>query len=64
MHCSSGILNWALPPGWTYRRGTESCISTGWSTTDLVREEAESIALQAHGVKKVVNSLGVTNAGR
>ncbi len=32
--------------------------------TDLVREEAESIALQAHGVKKVVNSLGVTNAGR
>jgi osmotically-inducible protein OsmY len=32
--------------------------------TDLVREEAQSIASQAHGVKKVVNSLGVTNAGR
>jgi osmotically-inducible protein OsmY len=30
--------------------------------TDLVREEAESITLQARGVKKVVNSLGVTNA--
>jgi osmotically-inducible protein OsmY len=30
--------------------------------TDLVREEAESIALQGRGVKKVVNSLGVTNA--
>jgi len=32
--------------------------------TDLVREEAESIASQARGVKKVVNSLGVTNSGR
>ena len=32
--------------------------------TDLVRQEAESIALKVHGVKKVVNSLGVTNAGR
>jgi len=30
--------------------------------TDLVREEAESIALQGRGVKNVVNSLGVTNA--
>jgi osmotically-inducible protein OsmY len=36
----------------------------GSVNTDLVREAAESIALQAHGVKKVVNSLGVTNAGR
>jgi osmotically-inducible protein OsmY len=36
----------------------------GVVTTDLVREQAEAIALQAHGVKKVVNSLGVTNAGR
>lgn len=32
--------------------------------TDLVRDEAQSIAAQAHGVKKVVNSLGVSNAGR
>ena len=32
--------------------------------TDLVRQEAQAIALQAHGVRKVVNSLGVTNAGR
>ena len=32
--------------------------------TDLVREEVESIAMQAVGVKKVVNSLGITNAGR
>ncbi|HEY2466127.1 MAG TPA: BON domain-containing protein [Steroidobacteraceae bacterium] len=32
--------------------------------TDLVREQAESIALQARGVKKIVNSLGVTNGGR
>ncbi len=36
----------------------------GMVNTDLVREEAESIALQAPGVKKVVNSLGLTNAGR
>lgn len=36
----------------------------GVVNTDLVREAAESIALQAHGVKKVVNSLGVTNAER
>ena len=36
----------------------------GLVATDLVREEAESIALQAPHVKKVVNSLGVTNAGR
>jgi osmotically-inducible protein OsmY len=36
----------------------------GIVNTDLVREAAESIALQAHGVKMVVNSLGVTNAGR
>jgi osmotically-inducible protein OsmY len=32
--------------------------------TDLVRDEAQSIAAQAHGVKKVVNSIGVSNAGR
>ena len=36
----------------------------GLVNTDLVRDQAESIALQARGVKKVVNSLGVTNAGR
>jgi osmotically-inducible protein OsmY len=36
----------------------------GVVATDLVREEAESIALKAPGVKKVVNSLGVTNGGR
>jgi len=36
----------------------------GVVTTDLVREQAESIALQARGVNKVVNSLGVTNDGR
>lgn len=34
----------------------------GVVNTDLVREAAESIALQAHGVRKVVNSLGVTNS--
>lgn len=36
----------------------------GVVNTDLVREQAESIALQAPGVKKVVNSLGLTNADR
>jgi osmotically-inducible protein OsmY len=36
----------------------------GVVSTDLVRDEAESIALQAHGVKKVVNSIGITNAER
>jgi osmotically-inducible protein OsmY len=32
--------------------------------TDLMREEAEEIALQAPHVKKVVNSIGVLNAGK
>ena len=32
--------------------------------TDLMREQAEQIALQAPHVKKVVNSLGVQNAGK
>ena len=32
--------------------------------TDLMREEAEQIALQAPNVKKVVNSIGVQNAGK
>lgn len=36
----------------------------GVVVTDLVRDEAQSIAAQAHGVRKVVNSLGVSNAGR
>ena len=32
--------------------------------TDPLREEAESIAMQAPHVKKVVNSIGVQNAGK
>jgi osmotically-inducible protein OsmY len=36
----------------------------GIVNTDLVREEAESIAMQARGVKSVVNSLGVTSGER
>jgi osmotically-inducible protein OsmY len=32
--------------------------------TDLMREQAEEIALQAAHVKKVVNSIGVLNAGK
>ena len=36
----------------------------GVVNTDLVRDQAESIALLAPGAKKVVNSLGVTNDGR
>jgi osmotically-inducible protein OsmY len=32
--------------------------------TDLMREQAEEIALQAPHVKKVVNSIGVQNAGK
>ena len=32
--------------------------------TDLMREDAEQIARQAPHVKKVVNSLGVLNAGK
>jgi osmotically-inducible protein OsmY len=32
--------------------------------TDLMRQEAEEIALQAPHVKKVVNSIGVLNAGK
>jgi osmotically-inducible protein OsmY len=36
----------------------------GVVNTDLVREEAKAIALQARGVKSVVNSLGVTSGER
>jgi osmotically-inducible protein OsmY len=36
----------------------------GVVNTDLVRDQAESVAAQVRGVKKVVNSLGVTNGGR
>lgn len=36
----------------------------GVVNTDLVREEAGSIAMQARGVKSVVNSLGVTSGER
>jgi osmotically-inducible protein OsmY len=36
----------------------------GLVDTDLMREEAEQIALQAPHVKKVVNSIGVINAGK
>lgn len=32
--------------------------------TDLMREQAEQLALQAPHVKKVVNSIGVQNAGK
>ena len=32
--------------------------------TDVMRQEAEEIALQAPHVKKVVNSIGVLNAGK
>jgi osmotically-inducible protein OsmY len=32
--------------------------------TDLMRQEAEEIAMQAPHAKKVVNSIGVLNAGR
>jgi osmotically-inducible protein OsmY len=32
--------------------------------TDLMRQEADEIALQAPHVKKVVNSIGVLNAGK
>ena len=32
--------------------------------TDLMREEAGEIALQAPHVKKVVNSIGIQNAGK
>jgi len=32
--------------------------------TDLMRQEVQEIALQAPHVKRVVNSLGVQNAGK
>jgi osmotically-inducible protein OsmY len=32
--------------------------------TDLMRTEAQEIAMQAPNVKKVVNSIGVQNAGK
>lgn len=52
----SGLLSVKTLDGVVYLNGVV--------VTDLVRDEAQSIAAQAHGVKKVVNSLGVTNAGR
>jgi osmotically-inducible protein OsmY len=52
----SGLLSVQTLDGVVYLYGVVN--------TDLVREQAESIALQARGVKKVVNSLGVTNDGR
>jgi osmotically-inducible protein OsmY len=36
----------------------------GLVDTDLMREQAEQIARQAPHVKKVVNSIGVINAGK
>jgi osmotically-inducible protein OsmY len=52
----SGLLSVQTLDGVVYLYGVVN--------TDLVREWAESIALQARGVRKVVNSLGVSNAGR
>jgi osmotically-inducible protein OsmY len=52
----SGLLNVQTLDGVVYLYGVVD--------TDLVREEAESIASQARGVKKVVNSLGENNGGR
>ncbi len=51
-----GLLNVKTLDGVVYLDGVVN--------TDLVRQEAQDLALQAHGVRKVVNSLGVTNAGR
>lgn len=52
----SGLLSVKTLDGVVYLYGVVN--------TDLVRDQAQSIALQATGVKKVVNSLGVTNDGR
>jgi osmotically-inducible protein OsmY len=52
----SGLLSVKTLDGVVYLYGVVN--------TDLVREDAQSIAMQARGVRKVVNSLGVTNGGR
>jgi osmotically-inducible protein OsmY len=52
----SGLLSVQTLDGVVYLYGVVN--------TDLVRQQAEDIALQARHVKKVVNSLGESNGGR
>jgi osmotically-inducible protein OsmY len=55
----------AAPPGMVSVQTLDGVVYLyGVVDTDLMRLEAESIALQAPHVKKVVNSIGVLNAGK
>jgi osmotically-inducible protein OsmY len=55
----------AAPPGTVSVQTLDGVVYLyGVVDTDLMRQEAEGIALQAPHVKKVVNSIGVLNAGK
>ena len=55
----------AAPPGAVNVQTLDGVVYLyGVVDTDLMREQAGEIALQAPHVKKVVNSLGVQNAGK
>lgn len=55
----------AAPPGTVSVQTLDGVVYLyGVVDTDLMRTEAEGIALQAPHVKKVVNSIGVLNAGK
>jgi osmotically-inducible protein OsmY len=55
----------AAPPGTVSVQTLDGVVYLyGVVDTDLMRQEAERIALQAPNVKKVVNSIGVLNAGK
>jgi|SRR5271163_2851946 len=55
----------AAPPGAVSVQTLDHVVYLyGLVDTDLMREEAQEIAMQAPHVKKVVNSIGVLNAGK
>jgi osmotically-inducible protein OsmY len=55
----------AAPPGMVSVQTLDGVVYLyGVVDTDLMRQEAEGIARQAPHVKKVVNSIGVLNAGK
>jgi|SRR5271167_1739065 len=55
----------AAPPGAVSVQTLDQVVYLyGLVDTDLMREEVQEIAMQAPHVKKVVNSIGVLNAGK
>jgi osmotically-inducible protein OsmY len=55
----------AAPPGAVHVQTLDGVVYLyGVVDTDLMRTETQQIAMQAPNVKKVVNSIGVQNAGK